>query len=101
MRTYIVLGEFTEEFVTDIRNRTVASETYVESVLDPLDVTLEEVYVTMGQYDFVAVVEAPDDAAAAKGVLATAEGGGVRTETLPAFPAAEFDDLIEELPEPA
>lgn len=100
MSTYIVLGEFTQEFAEDIRNRTVAAEAFVEEVLEPVGVSLEAVYVVMGRYDFVAVVEAPDNEAAAKGVLATGEVGGLRTETLPAFSTETFDELVAELPPP-
>lgn len=100
MPTYLVLGEFTQEFAEDIRNRTVASEEFVEGILEPLDVSLEAVYVVMGRYDFVAIVNAPSNEAVAQGVLATGEVGGIRTETLPAFSSETFDDLVSGLPQP-
>ena len=42
-------------------------------------------YATMGQYDQIALVEAPDDATAAKLLFVVAERGNASTETLRAF----------------
>ena len=39
----------------------------------------------MGRYDFVAVVETPDDTTAAKASLALSSKGNVSSETLRAF----------------
>ena len=55
-------------------------------------------YLTMGQYDAVAVIEAPDDETAAKGALITASAGNVSTETLRAFTEQEAIALVQSLP---
>jgi uncharacterized protein with GYD domain len=52
-------------------------------------------YLTMGVYDFVAVMEVKDDETAAKYALAVAAQGNVRTTTLKAFPEAEYRRLIK------
>lgn len=52
----------------------------------------------MGQYDAVAVIEAPDDETAAKGALITASAGNVSTETLRAFTEQEAIALVQSLP---
>lgn len=52
----------------------------------------------MGVYDLVAVIEAPNDDAVAKFVLALASAGNVRTTTLNAFPEAEYREIIAALP---
>ena len=43
----------------------------------------------MGEYDAVAITEAPDDTAIAKLALAAAVHGNVRTETMRAFTEEE------------
>ena len=67
-------------------------------------VLLEEVggefksfFLTMGDYDFVAVYEAPDDAVAARFVLQVAQLGNIRTRTLKAFPEAAYREIIASL----
>jgi uncharacterized protein with GYD domain len=53
---------------------------------------------TMGRYDAAAIVEAPNDAAAAKNLPATAAQGTVRTEILRAFTEDEYRRIVSSLP---
>ena len=57
-------------------------------------------FFTLGQYDVVAVVEAPDDEAAATALLSIGSQGNVRTTTLKAFTQDEFFQLLGHLPSP-
>jgi uncharacterized protein with GYD domain len=52
----------------------------------------------MGEHDAVAIAEAPDDEAMMRGLLQVAAEGDIRTETLQAFPLAEFEQLVGSLP---
>ena len=51
-------------------------------------------FLTMGDYDLVAVYEVPDDAAAAKFSLQLGMLGNVRTRTLKAFPEDAYRQLL-------
>ena len=51
-------------------------------------------YALMGQWDFLNVIEAPDEATLAKAAISLAARGTMRTMTLQAVP---IDDLIERL----
>jgi uncharacterized protein with GYD domain len=51
-------------------------------------------WLTMGRFDQVAVVEAPDDEAAAKLLMIIAERGNAVTETLRAFTMDELRGLL-------
>ena len=53
---------------------------------------------TMGSFDNVAVVEAPNDEAIAKYVLTLGSEGNLRTVTLKAFPEESYRTIIGELP---
>lgn len=55
-----------------------------------LGVTVVEQYALLGQYDFLNIIEAPDDAAVAKLAIALASRGTMKTTTLPAIPVDEF-----------
>jgi len=55
-------------------------------------------WVTMGQYDMVAVVEAPDDATMALIALKVGMEGNVTTQTLRAFSEDEFAKIAAKLP---
>jgi len=58
---------------------------------------LSAFYMTLGRYDFITIAEFPDDAAAAKAVLALSASGNVRTETLKAFTEAEYRKIMGSL----
>jgi uncharacterized protein with GYD domain len=49
---------------------------------------------TMGAYDFITLLEAPDDETAASLVLRVAAAGNVRTTTMRAFDADQMTDII-------
>ena len=55
-------------------------------------------YLTMGQYDAVLISEFPNDEAGAKFTLSVGAQGNVTTETLKAFPEAEYRKIISDLP---
>jgi uncharacterized protein with GYD domain len=51
----------------------------------------------MGDYDLVAVAEAPDDAVMARFLMQLGMLGAVRTHTLKAFPEAAYREIIASL----
>ncbi len=60
--------------------------------------TLDGFYLTMGRYDIVTIVDAPDPETVAKILLTTTSGGAITSETLQAFTEAEYRKVISELP---
>jgi uncharacterized protein with GYD domain len=52
----------------------------------------------MGQYDAVAISEAPSDEGYAGTLLAIGSAGAVRTETLRAFPEEDYRKIVAGLP---
>jgi uncharacterized protein with GYD domain len=54
-------------------------------------------FLTMGEYDFIAVYDAPDDAIAARFTLQLGSLGNVRTKTLKAFPEAAYREIVTSL----
>jgi uncharacterized protein with GYD domain len=55
-------------------------------------------YVVMGEYDYVAVGEAPSDEVATIFSLALGTIGNVRTTTLRAYTRQEFAEMLKKLP---
>jgi uncharacterized protein with GYD domain len=62
----------------------------VRAEVEALGLTVHAQYALMGQYDFLNVIEAPDDKAMAKAAIMLAARGTMRTTTLPAIPVDEF-----------
>ncbi len=97
MPTYIMLSRFTQQGLERIKDGPARLEAS-RKTLENLGAKLKDFYLVMGRYDAVAVIEASDDAAAAKASIAIGSQGNVRIETLRAFKEAEYRDLIAELP---
>ncbi|NVM03104.1 MAG: GYD domain-containing protein, partial [Candidatus Helarchaeota archaeon] len=57
-----------------------------------------QLYITIGRYDFVGIVEAPSNEAAIKALLTIGMAGTISTETLAAIPVEKAIDIIKELP---
>lgn len=62
-----------------------------EDAIDVDDVACLGIYGVLGQYDFVALLEAPDNEAVARFSLELGVRAGVHVETLPAVPIALLD----------
>lgn len=56
--------------------------------------TVKEIFWTHGQYDIVAVVDAPDDMIMTTLGLRLANAGNVRTQTMRAFSPAEMKEIL-------
>jgi uncharacterized protein with GYD domain len=97
MATYVSLVRFTDQ---GIRNVKQAGERIaaVEKLFGQVGARMSEIYLTMGRYDYVVLMEAPDDETATKAALAVSSLGNVRTETLRAYARPEIGKIIGGLP---
>ena len=97
MATYIMVGNYTRQGMDKIRGAPARIDTARE-VIASLGGQLTCWYLTMGRYDFVAIVQAPDDATMARLALAIGSHGNISTETLRAFDEQEFLQIVSDLP---
>jgi uncharacterized protein with GYD domain len=93
MATFIVLGCFTEQGIRSIKDTTKRAEAF-HQMAKKLGATVKDVYWTLGQYDVLAICDAPDEATATALALSLAKQGNVRTQTLPAFTQAEIGAIL-------
>ena len=96
MATFITLANYTAQGIANIKESPARIEAAREQ-LAPLGVEIKDTYVTMGEYDLVVVVEAPDNYTAAKALIALGAQGNVSTTTLAALTEQEFKNLIAEM----
>lgn len=97
MPTYITLAHYTPQGIANIKDSPARLDA-AKQAAQALGAEVKAFYLTMGQYDLVVVIEAPDEETVAKLILATGAQGNVRTETLRAFTEAEFRKLVAALP---
>ncbi|HVK91099.1 MAG TPA: GYD domain-containing protein [Mycoplana sp.] len=96
MTMYIVLINWTEQGIKSVRESPKRLDA-AKKVLGDMGGSFKDFYLTMGDYDMVAVCEAPDDAVAARFCLTLGQAGNVRTKTLKAFPESAYRELIGSL----
>jgi uncharacterized protein with GYD domain len=97
MATYVTLLSYTQKGVESIKQLPARIDA-AKQAAKAVGAEIKQIYLVMGQYDAVIIAEGPDDETAAKLALATAMQGNVRTETLRAFPEAEFKRIVAALP---
>jgi uncharacterized protein with GYD domain len=68
----------------------------VRSEVEALGLKVHAQYALMGQYDFLSMIEAPNEQVMAKAAIMLAARGTMRTTTLPAIPV---EDLVARLKE--
>ena len=93
MPTYITLYRYTQQGVANIQQapqRIAAAKAKVKEA----GAELLGVYLTQGQYDVIAISRWPDEYSAMKFLLAQAQEGNIRTETLRAFDEGEIAKIL-------
>jgi uncharacterized protein with GYD domain len=97
MPTYIMLIQVTGEGIENVKagpqGVTAARELFRQAGAE-----IKEFYLTMGRYDSVCIVEAPDTETMARAALALGSVGNMRSETLRAFTEEDFHRIIQALP---
>ena len=93
MPTYISLLRFTQKGVEAIKDGPKRLDA-ARDRFRKAGAELKAFYLVTGQYDAVAISEAPDDATVAKLALGNASMGFVRTETLRAFTEDEYRKIV-------
>ena len=96
MTTYIMLANWTEQGARNVRESPRRLD-MAKKALREMDGEFKSFFMTMGDYDLVAVYEAPDDAVAARFTLQLGMLGNIRTRTLKAFPEAAYREIIASL----
>ena len=93
MAKYILLVNWTDQGVKSVKDSPKRLDA-ARKLAETAGARLGDFYMTMGGYDMVAHVEAPDDATLAKFVLHLAGAGNVRTQTLKAFSEDEYRKIL-------
>ena len=89
MPTYIMLTTLTPEGVQTIKNNPQRIKE-VNREVEQLGATVKAQWATLGQFDFVNIVEAPDDKTMARVSLELGSRGTSRYESLSAIPIDDF-----------
>ena len=93
MPTFIMLTTLTPEGVQTVKNNP-ARIREVNQEVEQLGAVVKAQWATLGHFDFVNIVEAPDEQTMARVSLELGSRGTARYETLPAIPIDDFISAI-------
>ena len=89
MATYVMLSNLTDEGAKTLMQNPARLQE-VNKEIEKLGAKVTAQYATLGLYDFVNIVEAPDNATIARVSATLGARGSVRLLTLPAIPVSDF-----------
>lgn len=98
MARFVQLINFTEDGIDRFEELPDLND-QARALAEELGGELVDFYVTLGQYDAVAVVEVPDAESVLTGTITMAKTGTIETETLRAFNEDQIEEVITKLPE--
>ena len=96
MGTYIALSNFTDQGVRSIKDTTKRADA-VKEAAKKFGANMTQIYWTLGKYDLIAIIEAPNDESATAFALAISGAGNVRMQTLRAFSKDEMNGILGKL----
>ena len=96
MPTYVTLIHYTDQGVKTFKGLSQRLDE-TRQAGEAVGAELIGYYLTMGQYDAIAISQAPDDVAIARLALAAGARGNVRTETFRAFTEDEAKAIAAEM----
>lgn len=97
MAVYVVVGNYTEQGVRNIKNLANLRRAAEEWTASQGGRVLGN-YTTLGPYDFVFIVELPSAESALEGAFLFGSQGDVRTQTMMAFPAETAETIVLQIP---
>jgi uncharacterized protein with GYD domain len=97
MPTYVGLLRWTPQGLQNVKQGPSRLDA-ARKTFEAAGIRMKDFYMVTGQYDMIAILEAPDDLALAKTILNLGSLGSVRTETCRAFTEDEYRRVIADLP---
>jgi len=97
MPTYIILANLTDQAMKAIKIAPKRIDKAIKN-FEEMGGKLIGLYTTMGEYDYVAIGEAPSDEVAMTFLLRLGSAGDIRTKTLRAFTKGELAEMLKKLP---
>lgn len=96
MPSYVLLMKLTEQGGKSIREAPGRVEAGIRA-WEAMGGKMTSFFVVMGEYDYVAIGEAPNDEVAATFSLALTSLGNVKTTTLRAFTKEQFAEIVKKI----
>jgi uncharacterized protein with GYD domain len=97
MPLYVSLVNWTDQGARNVKESVKRADAFVAAA-EKMKCKVHNLLYTMGEYDIVSIIEAPNDRAASALALSLGTLGNVRTVTVPAYTKDEMVSILRELP---
>jgi uncharacterized protein with GYD domain len=96
MASYVCLVQFTDQGIRNVKDTVKRGDAAIAEA-QKMGMKIVEEYWTMGAYDAVVVVEAPDDETMSAFILKIGALGNVKGQTLRAFRRNEMEGILAKI----
>ena len=90
------LANFTEHGMRSVKETTRRADAF-KALAKSVGVSVKDIYWTLGRYDIVSIIDAPDDTTVTALGLSLGKAGNIRTETLRAFSQADMSAVLDKV----
>src|SRR3974377_224291 len=96
-RQFRMTGTWTDQGIRGVKEAPKRAQA-ARDLAKKLGVEIKQVYLTSGESDLLLILETPNGDNIAKFALALGSLGNVRSRTARAWPQAEYEKMVSELP---
>ena len=96
MAHYVVLANFTDQGIRGVKDTTKRAKAFRE-LAEKMGGKIRDIYWTLGSYDVVLTMEAPNDETAAAILTKAGSLGNLTSQTLRAFDEKEMDSILAKI----
>lgn len=96
MATFVSTVRFTQQGIKAVGDTTDRAAA-IQSAAEQMGVTIKDTYWTLGEFDGLLVLDAPDDETAAAFLMHVGSRGNVQTTTARAFTAEEMKGVLAKM----
>ena len=96
MAHYVVLANFTDQGIRAVKDTKKRAKAF-HDLANSMGVKIKDIYWTLGLYDVVLTMEAPQDEIVASLMMKAGSLGNLKSQTLRAFDETEIDSITSKL----
>ena len=96
MAHYVVLASFTDQGIRGVKETTKRAKAFRE-LAEKMGAKIRDIYWTLGSYDVVLTMEAPNDETVTSLLFKAGSLGNLKSQTLRAFDEKEMDLILAKI----
>lgn len=96
MPNYVILAQFSDQGIRGVKDTAKRAKAF-RDLAKGMGGTVKDIYWTLGHYDVVTIMEAPNDETAASIMMKAGALGNIKSQTLRAFTESEIGSILSKV----